>query len=75
MMNQLSVPGNYCFWLFFLPGEDFATLYLVILVPIIVTLLIASLTTVLIFINKKRQVVALINFAMLMKLNGECNVI
>lgn len=42
--------------LFFSPGDDGVTFYLVIIIPIIATLLIAGLTTVLFFVNKKRRV-------------------
>lgn len=40
---------------FFSPGDD-VTFYLVIIIPIIATLLIACLTTILFFVNKKRRV-------------------
>ena len=41
---------------FCLAGDDGVTFYLVIIIPIIVTLFIASLTTILFFVNKKRRV-------------------
>lgn len=40
--------------MFFSPGDDGVTFYLVIIIPILATLLIASLTTILFFVNKKR---------------------
>lgn len=40
----------------FSPGDDAVTFYLVIIIPIIATLLIAGLTTILFFVNKKRRV-------------------
>lgn len=44
-------------FLFSIPtGDDDVAFYLFIIIPIIVTLFIASLTTILFFINKKRQV-------------------
>lgn len=42
--------------MFFSPGDDGVTFYLVIIIPILATLLIASLTTILFFVNKKRRV-------------------
>lgn len=42
--------------MFFSPGDDVVTFYLVIIIPILATLLIAGLTTILFFVNKKRRV-------------------
>lgn len=68
--------------MFCLTGDDGVAFYLVIIIPIIVTLFIASLTTILFFVNKKRQVfyafhiarqcclIMLFNLAMLMKPNN-----
>lgn len=75
-------------FLFRLTGEYDVSFYLSVTVPIIAILLIASLITILFFVNKKRQVFFmnrvstlpttvrdyLVEVITLMKLNDQCNV-